>query len=78
MLRRGPFFFLWLSAYGSSLGRGPLVSPIRQGRLLAHKVSDTMTVQSTAKSVIDECHRALWRLKDPSSLAVTRVLFGED
>ena len=27
--------------------------------------------------VLDKCHQATWRLKDPSNLAVTRILFGE-
>jgi hypothetical protein len=26
---------------------------------------------------LDKCHQAAWRLKDPSNLAVTRILFGE-
>lgn len=42
------------------------------------KVFNEMTpLRNKLGTMFDEYHKTIWRLKDPSNLAVTRILFGE-
>ncbi|KZS07639.1 Gamma-glutamyl carboxylase [Daphnia magna] len=69
-------FYTFFSLYNPKFPSSLFLLLLRPHKAFDKKMTAPRTIINKLGMISDKCHQAAWQLKDPSNLAVTRILFG--
>lgn len=70
-------FYTFFSLYNPKFPSSLFLLLLRPHKAFDKKMTAPRTIINKLGMISDKCHQAAWQLKDPSNLAVTRILFGK-